>query len=252
MSKKVNNTATVIKAELDMLEKIEHKNIVKYYGNFTKSNHLYMILEFCAGGAVSKLLKIIKKNEDIIRQYVFQILEGLEYLHIHNIIHRDIKCANILIGKNGICKLADFGGAKRIKEEMTLNNTMQGTPNWMAPEIIKGETATRFCDIWSIGCTILEMYTGLPPYSDKKEAFGVFNAICKKNELPKIPDDMSDTLKDLVKKCLVFEPYKRANVYDLKNHKFFKGNKNEDNSINNIIDSNDNSCRSINIDSTNV
>ena len=250
MSKKVNNTKKAITSELEALEKIEHKNIVKYYGNFSTNNHLYIILEYCAGGSVSKLLKIIKKNESIIRQYVYQILEGLEYLHTHNIIHRDIKCANILIGKNGVCKLADFGGAKLIKEETNMYNTMQGTPNWMAPEVIKGQGVTRFCDIWSIGCTILEMYQGEPPYNDKKEAFGVFNAICKKKELPKIPEDMSDSLKDLVKKCLVFEPEKRANVYELKKHKFFSNNKSDNNNSNKIDISE--SSSSINTDNTKV
>ena len=115
--------------ELDLLQKINHPNIVKFYGFFFKSHHLYIILEYCSGGSVSKILKIIKKNEDIIRQYTFQILCGLEYLHAHNIIHRDIKCANILIGKNGTCKLTDFGGAKMIKEEISIMTSMQGNNN---------------------------------------------------------------------------------------------------------------------------
>ena len=84
-------------------------------------------------------------------------MEGLEYLHVNNVVHRDIKCANILIGKNGICKLTDFGGAKMVKEEVSVLTTMQGTPNWMAPEIIKGVGGSRFSDIWSVGCTVLEM-----------------------------------------------------------------------------------------------
>ena len=146
--------------------------------------------------------------------------------------------------------MADFGGAKLIKEETNMYNTMQGTPNWMAPEVIKGQGVTRFCDIWSIGCTILEMYQGEPPYNDKKEAFGVFNAICKKKELPKIPEDMSDSLKDLVKKCLVFEPEKRANVYELKKHKFFSDNKSDNNNSNKIDISE--SSSSINMDNTKV
>ena len=198
LSKKVNNLENAIKIELDLLERITHPNIVKYYGSFFKSHYLYIILEYCSGGSVLKMLKIIKGNEDIIRQYTFQILEGLEYLHANNIIHRDIKCANILIGKNGTCKLTDFGGAKMMKEGISVLTTMQGTPNWMAPEIIKGLGGSRFSDIWSVGCTVLEMYQGFPPYSDKKEAFGVFNSICKKNELPKIPEDMTDNMKDFV------------------------------------------------------
>ena len=237
LSKKVNNLENAIKIELDLLERITHPNIVKYYGSFFKSHYLYIILEYCSGGSVLKMLKIIKGNEDIIRQYTFQILEGLEYLHANNIIHRDIKCANILIGKNGTCKLTDFGGAKMMKEGISVLTTMQGTPNWMAPEIIKGLGGSRFSDIWSVGCTVLEMYQGFPPYSDKKEAFGVFNSICKKNELPKIPEDMTENMKDFVRNCLQFEPNKRWNVYELKRHPFFNAiNNNEsyESSINNI------------------
>ena len=236
LSKKINNLESAIKIELDLLERISHPNIVKYYGSFFKSHYLYIILEYCSGGSVLKLLKIIKKNEDIIRQYTFQILQGLEYLHSNNVIHRDIKCANILIGKNGVCKLTDFGGAKILKEEVSVLTTMQGTPNWMAPEIIKGLGGSRFSDIWSIGCTVLEMFQGVPPYSDKKEAFGVFNCICKKKELPEIPKDMPELMKDFVMKCLQFEPSKRWNVYELKKHPFFNdiNNENSENSIYNI------------------
>ena len=237
MSKKLNNIETAIKVELDLLQKMNHPNIIKFYGFFFKSHHLYIILEYCSGGSVSKILKIIKKNEDIIRQYTFQILSGLEYLHAHNIIHRDIKCANILIGKNGTCKLTDFGGSKMIKEEISIMTSMQGTPNWMAPEIIKGLSPSRFSDIWSVGCTVLEMYQGVPPYSDKKEIFGVFNSICKKKELPKIPEEMSDLLKDFITKCLQFEPNKRSNVYELKKHPFFSININDDKTSENSINS---------------
>ena len=185
----------------------------------------------------------------MIRQYTSQILEGLEYLHAHNIVHRDIKCANILIGKKNICKLTDFGGSKMIKEGISVITSIQGTANWMAPEVIMGLGSSRFSDIWSLGCTVLEMFQGEPPYNDKKD-LEVFNCICKKKELPKIPEDMSDSLKDLVKKCLVFEPEKRANVYELKKHKFFSDNKSDNNNSNKIDISE--SSSSINMDNTKV
>ena len=128
------------------------------------------------------------------------------------------------INKNGVCKLTDFGGAKIIKEEMSIYSSMQGTPNWMAPEIIKSLGATRYSDIWSIGCTIIEMFQGKPPYNDKKNAISILNCICKNNEPPKIPEGMSEQLRDFVEKCLVFEPTKRYNVYQLKKHPFLNEN----------------------------
>ena len=202
---------------------MNHRNIVKYYGSFTKGKKLYIILEYCSEGSLSKLIKIYNNlNENIIRKYVSQILDGLEYLHAHNIIHRDIKCANILISEGGVCKLTDFGEAKLIKKERNFNSSMHGTANWMAPEIIKSSTETRFSDIWSIGCTIIEMFQGKPPYSDKKDTLSIFNCIIKYNEPPEISEEMSDLLKDFVQKCLFFEPSKRYNVYELKRHPFLQ------------------------------
>jgi hypothetical protein len=119
-------------------------------------------LEYCIGGSVSKLLETYKSlSESIIRKYTQQILEGLEYLHCHNIIHRDIKGANILVDRDGICKLSDFGGAKIIEEEIDIRKqSFKGTPNWMAPETVKKLEYSRFSDIWSLGCTVIEMSTG--------------------------------------------------------------------------------------------
>ena len=97
-------------------------------------------------------------------------MEGLEYLHAHDVVHRDIKGANVLVDCNGICKLADFGGAKKIysaanKEQYT---SLRGTPYWMAPEVIKQTGHGRKADIWSVGCTVIEMATGKPPWSQYK------------------------------------------------------------------------------------
>ena len=105
---------------------------------------------------------------------------------------------------------------------------MQGTPNWMAPEIIKSEGATRYSDVWSIGCTIIEMFSGKPPYNDKNSPISVLNCIIKNNELPKIPEGMSDQLKDFLEKCLIIEPKKRYNIYQLKKHPFINNNISKD------------------------
>jgi serine/threonine protein kinase len=141
---------------------LQHKNIVKYYGVVRTDNYLHIVLEYCIGGSVAKLLETYKTlSESVIRKYAIQILEGLEYLHCHNIIHRDIKGANILVDRDGICKLSDFGGAKIVQEDIDIKkHSFKGTPNWMAPETVKKLEYTRFSDIWSLGCTIIEMATG--------------------------------------------------------------------------------------------
>ena len=235
LRQKIDNLDSIIKTEIDLLSKMNHRNIVKYYGYCKNNNSLIIVLEYCSKGSLLNLLQIFKHfEENMIKKYISEILDGLEYLHLHNIIHRDIKCANILLDKDGICKLTDFGTAKIMKEEMNIQSSMQGTPNWMAPEIWKTSTSTRYSDIWSIGCTVIEMFQGEPPYNDKKD-LSSFLKIMLNKELPKIPDKMSDQLKDFVKKCLVYEPNKRFNVYQLKRHPFLKDYYN--NSINNTNNS---------------
>ena len=127
-----NSSISSIESEIEILSKLNHKNIIKYYGSLQSKNHLKIFLEYCEGGSIAKMLLNYKSfTENIIRKYTKEMLEGLEYLHAHSIIHRDIKGANILVDRNGICKLSDFGGAKIIKEEMELsrNYSMKGTPN---------------------------------------------------------------------------------------------------------------------------
>ena len=104
-----------IQEEVEILSRLNHKNIVRYLGTKRDDQFLLIFMEYVAGGTISSLLnKYGKFNETLIRVYTQQILEGLEYLHYHKIIHRDIKGANVLVGNDGVCKLADFGSAKRI------------------------------------------------------------------------------------------------------------------------------------------
>lgn len=195
-------------------------------GTYTKKNKLNIVIEYCIGGSLFKLLEVYHNfRENIVRKWTVQILEGIEYLHSHNIMHLDIKCANILVGRDGVCKLSDFGGAKIIKGAYApSNNSIEGTPNWMAPEIVKKGEATRFSDIWSIGCTVIEMFQGKPPWSDHYTAISVLNCIYKAREPPPIPENASPELKDFLKKCLQIEPKKRWNVYCLLRHPFINKN----------------------------
>lgn len=144
------------------MSKLNHKNIVKYYSTNRTKDKFHIFLEFCIGGSIAKMLETYKFfSERIIRNYTKQILEGLQYLHANNVIHRDIKGANILVDRDGVCKLSDFGGAKVVCDQMEFqkHSSFKGTPNWMAPESVRLEY-TRFSDIWSLGCTIIEMATG--------------------------------------------------------------------------------------------
>ena len=188
-----------------------------------KKNYLNIILEYCNGGSLSNLLKSFKKlNEQLIRKYLTQILKGVEYLHIHNIVHRDIKCANILLNSEGNIKVSDFGEAKILKKNENKFN-FEGTPNWMAPEIIKNNEYSMFSDIWSIGCSVIEMITGKPPFYEIGSNISILNYLYKIKEPVSLPKEISKDLKDFLEKCLQIEPCKRFNVKKLLDHKFIKG-----------------------------
>ena len=164
-----------LKLEVSLLRQLEHKHIVQYLGaqmNIEESSRsgciMYIVTEFMSGGSVLSLIKQYGEfTEQVARQYTHQILLGLEYLHSKNIIHRDIKPANVLVDEHGVVKLADFGASKQMKGSVTNeleNQTLKGTPYFMAPEVLTQSGHGRRADIWSVGATALQMVTGTPPW----------------------------------------------------------------------------------------
>lgn len=114
--------------EIELLRTLNHKNIVKYFGTMKDEQNLHIFLEKVSGGSLEKIYNQFKINEDILWSYAKQILLGLEYLHANNVIHRDIKGANILLEHDGTCKLADFGSSKKIYGSM--NNASMVSFKW--------------------------------------------------------------------------------------------------------------------------
>jgi serine/threonine protein kinase len=214
-----------LEVEIELLSQLEHKNIVRYIGSSREQEFLNIFLEYEGSGSIAKLIsKYGKFQENLVRIYSKQILEGLEFLHAHNVVHRDIKGANVLVDSNGICKLADFGGAKRIyagaSGEIALLTSLKGTPYWMAPEVIRQTGHGRKADIWSFGCTVIEMATGKPPWSNKKNQFAAMFHIGNTTQPPEFPEDFSEEGKDFLGKILKINPNERSNVRTLLNHPF--------------------------------
>ena len=153
-----------LQEEIALMQSLSHVNIVSYWGTEVSAKYLTIFMEYVPGGSIATMLKKFGPfNERLIRVYTAQVLSGLDYLHSHRIIHRDIKGANILVDHGGVCKLADFGASKRL--ELITNaaeQSLRGTPYWMAPEVIKQEPYGRQADIWSVGCTVIEMGMGDP------------------------------------------------------------------------------------------
>lgn len=224
--------------EIDLLKNLTHPNIVKYHGLFQSHSTLSIILEYCEGGSLCDILrKYGKFPESLVATYMEQVLNGLDYLHSQGAIHRDIKGANILTTKDGQAKLADFGVALRLEGPggssggSTDNGSgdsghpgddksVVGTPNWMAPEIVELNGATTASDIWSLGCTVLELITGKPPYADLDQMAALFAIVDRDH--PPIPKGISVGLKDFLMQCFQKNPNLRISAKKLRKHAWIR------------------------------
>ncbi|XP_019181037.1 PREDICTED: mitogen-activated protein kinase kinase kinase 1-like [Ipomoea nil] len=210
-----------LEQEIDLLRQFEHENIVQYYGTEKDGSKLYIFLELVSQGSLLKLYKKYKLQDSQVSAYTRQILHGLKYLHNQNVIHRDIKCANILVDTTGLVKLADFGLAKATK----LNNvkSCKGTPFWMAPEVVNPRSGGYglSADIWSLGCTVLEMLTSQFPYSTLENPMQALYKIGQ-GEPPHVPNTLSKDARNFIHKCLQVDPNCRPNASQLLDHPFVK------------------------------
>lgn len=216
--------------EVKIYENLKHKNIIKYIFSEQINNYYFLYLEYIKGGSIKNLIDQFGGfNESLIKKYTKQILDGLKYLHDNKIIHRDIKCANILIGDKGTIKLTDFGCSKIInvsKKDSSSNEeyctSLKGTIPWCAPEVICHKKYGKKADIWSLGCTLIEM-TGHKPWGNIENIYQIMNKIGKSNLTPAIPDYLSDNFKNFLDLCFKRDPKKRANLKTLINHNFLTG-----------------------------
>ncbi|CAD6253834.1 unnamed protein product [Miscanthus lutarioriparius] len=208
--------------EIMLLRELSHPNIVQYYGSDLCNETLSVYLEYVSGGSIHKLLQEYGPfGEAVLRNYTAQILSGLAYLHGRNTVHRDIKGANILVDPNGDIKLADFGMAKHISAYTSIKS-FKGSPYWMAPEVIMNSNGYSLSvDIWSLGCTILEMATAKPPWSQYEGVAAIFK-IGNSKDIPDIPDNLSSEAKSFLKLCLQRDPAARPTAAQLMDHPFVK------------------------------
>ncbi|KAG8969493.1 hypothetical protein FRC03_002354, partial [Tulasnella sp. 419] len=188
-----------IMSEIDLLKNLNHPNIVKYKGYVKTRENLFIVLEFCENGSLHNICKKFGKfPENLVGVYISQTLEGLVYLHDQGVIHRDIKGANILTDKMGTVKLADFGVATTPTGAMN-DAAVVGSPYWMAPEVIEQAGATTASDIWSVGCTVIELLEGKPPYHFLAPMPALFRIV--QDDCPPIPDGASAIVKDFLYHC---------------------------------------------------
>lgn len=208
-----------IATEIELLSKLDHQNIVKYVEAVEDgAGHLCIVLEYMENGSLSSVVKHFGTcSEPVCGMYVRQVLSGLDYLHTQGVLHRDIKGANILTTKEGVAKLADFGLAARAAAlgDAGVQDEVLGSPYWMAPEIIEMSRPSAACDIWSLGCTVIELTNGKPPYFDLAPMSALFRVV--QDEMP-LPGGISEALRDFLLQCFNKEPGLRAGARTLLSH----------------------------------
>ncbi|KAK8949614.1 Mitogen-activated protein kinase kinase kinase 2 [Platanthera zijinensis] len=236
-----------LEEEVKHLTKLSHPNIVRYFGTVREEETLNILLEFVHGESISSLLDKSKIfPEAIIKKYIKQLLQGLEYLHSNGIIHGDIKCANIFYDIQGCIKLADFGAFKQVAilATMTEAKSMKRTPCWMAPEVILQAGHSFSADIWSLGCTLIEMATGKPSWSQQfEEVAGLFHIGTTKSH-PPIPDFLSSEATSFLLKCLQKEPNLRPTASDLLKDPFFTEDEQSFRTVDHLAESSDKDAHS--------
>jgi len=216
--------------EIRLTRKLQHPNIVRYLTCELEDNHLNIVLEHVAGGSIASLLsKYGPFPEVVIKRYLKQMVAGLTYLHAEGILHRDLKGANVLVDSDGTVKVADFGASARLKSLTTFTGEfkcLKGTPAFMAPEVIRGESYGRKSDVWSLGAVVVEMATGSPPWVESKEdlsnPFAIMYRIASSTELPKLPGSLSAEARDFVLLCMRRDQEERPAAAELVDHPFLR------------------------------
>jgi serine/threonine protein kinase len=217
---------TEVVSEVQILQSLFHPNIVRYVSAAVLWDRLYIFTEWVSGGSLTQILaQFGPLPVGLVAQHTLQILKGLAYLHRQGIIHRDIKGQNILVSKDGRIKLADFGAA-RLLSNITKGPALFGTPAFLAPEVITNTRSDPKADIWSLGCTIIQMLSGKTPWSPKgfNSVFALLHHVSTTEETPPLENipsrENTPDLESFLAQCLERDPDSRSDTSSLFLHRF--------------------------------
>ncbi|KAF9328311.1 Suppressor of Sensor Kinase (SLN1) [Podila minutissima] len=234
-----------IRDEMKVMKMMHHPNIVQYDSIEVHRHKVLIFMEYCQGGSLADLLEHGRiEDEKVIKVYTYQMLKGLAYLHGKNVVHRDVKPDNVLLDHFGNIKFVDFGAAKilaknqrtrtmgRAAESIAVGaaNSLNGTPMYMAPEVIKnGEKGRKgSMDIWSLGCCVLEMATGRRPWAHLDNEWAVMYHVATSHPPLPEPSQMTPRGMAFLKKCFIRDSNERPSAVELLRDPWLRGVENEE------------------------